>query len=452
MTIKELLEQRAKHFEDSKKILDKADKEKRSLTSEERAECDRLFKAIDDLKAEVDTRTKAETEERSVRERVEAEERELAQSRGRQTTTSVRSESDGPSQTDVDLAFRGWALGRGRATEAMLAAAQRVGLSVDGKELEIDWRRRRDERGAEIVEVRSLRVGGRGVELRALAAGTTSAGGYSVPNEMMRAYEEVQKWFGGVRVGATVIQTETGATLPWPTVDDTANTGEIVAESGAVTTTADPVFGIVNLGAHKFSSKAVIVPVELLQDSFIQLPTFLGQMLGRRVARIQNNKFTVGTGTGEPKGLADAAALGKTAAATNAFTFDEVIDLEHSVDPAYRPRSGFMLHDTIAAYARKLKDSQNRYLWEMSLQVGQPDRLFGYPVTINNDMDSALTTAKKVALFGEFSNYLVRDAGPLIILRADELRILNHQSVFVAFQRSDGNLPVTSSVRYLRLA
>jgi len=154
-------------------------------------------------------------------------------------------------------------------------------------------------------------------------------------------------------------------------------------------------------------------------------------------------------------GWIDAArSAGKTAAATNALTWDEVIDLYHSVDIAYRsrPSSAFMMHDSTAAYLRKLKDSQNRYLWEMSLQVGLPDRAFGQPVVINNDQDSALTTAKRLVLYGDFNAYKIRDAGAVQVYRADELRILNGQVVFLAIQRSDGNLADTTAVKYLRLA
>src|SRR6185295_6960804 len=114
-----------------------------------------------------------------------------------------------------------------------------------------------------------------------------------------------------------------------------------------------------------------------------------------------------------------------------------VIDLFHSVDPAYRnkPTSGFMMHDTTAAFLRKLKDSQNRYLWEMSLQAGLPDRAFGQPVYINNDQDSAFSTNKRLVLYGDFSAYAIRDAGPVTLYRADELRILNRQVVFLPIQR-----------------
>lgn len=100
----------------------------------------------------------------------------------------------------------------------------------------------------------------------------------------------------------------------------------------------DPTFGVVTLGSFKYSSKAVIVPWELLQDSSINLPQYLGNKLGERVARKQNTDFTAGGGTTLPFGVQVQAALGKTAAATNAITFDEVIDLYHSVDAAYPGR------------------------------------------------------------------------------------------------------------------
>lgn len=407
-----LNEQRVKLGEDIKQILDKADAEKRAVTTEEQESIRKMDAEIDRIKATVE-----------LRERQQAEERALAESRGRQTETTVH--IDPNREVDANLAFRAWACGD-HATDEMIEAARRIGFRHTRREL----------------------------ETRALSSVTATQGQASIPDELMRAYVDVQKWFGRVRNVATVIPTATGAPLPLPTVDDTSNTGEIVDDGGAVTTTADPTFGVVTLGAFKYSSKAVIVPVELLQDSSISLPVYLGQKLGERIGRKQNADFSAGAGTTLPFGVQVRAALGKTAAATNAITFDEVIDLFHSVDIAYRerPDAAFMMADPVAAYARKLKDSQNRYLWEMSLVAGQPDRLFGKPVIINNDLDSAFSTNKRLMLFGSFGGYHIRDAGGPTILRADELRVLNHQVVFLAFQRSDGNLVDTTAVRYLRTA
>lgn len=439
MTTKELMEKRLELHKASQALLETAEKEKRALTAEEQAKFDAFTQEMTDIKATADRRAIAEAEEKA-----------LGESRGRKTDTVVKEPSGAEiTEEDRDLAFRAWALGRKCRDQRMLDAARKVGIDVSAGELHMGTKLVRGADGKRTVVIH--RVAHTEAEYRALGSGAAPAAGATIPNEAMRAFEEYLKWFGGVREVATPVRTETGATLPWPTVDDTGNTGEIIAESGPVTTTADPTFGLINLGAYKFSSKAVIVPVELLQDSFVDLASFLGQALGTRIGRIQNNKFTIGTGTGEPKGIAEASSLGKTAAATNAITFDEVIDLIHSVDRAYRPRASFMLHDQTVQAVRKLKDSQNRYLWEMSLQAGIPDRLFGYPAIINSDMPT-MTTGAKVVLYGELSNYLVREAGPTVFIRADELRVLNHQSVFVAFQRADGNLPVTSSIKHLKNA
>jgi len=144
-----------------------------------------------------------------------------------------------------------------------------------------------------------------------------------------------------------------------------------------------------------------------------------------------------------------------TAASATAFTLDEVISLIHSLDPAYRnlPGTGFMMHDTTAAFARKLKDGQGRYLWEQSVQLGQPDRLFGYPVTINNDMSATFTTGQKLILFGNYQlAYIVRDAGAVRFVRSDEKYVLEHQVMFEASQRTDGNLIDSTAVKHLALA
>lgn len=417
MDRKALIEERVKLYEENKALLDKASAAKRTLNSEEQAEFDKRDARINEIRETLDRAAK-----------LDAEEKALAESRGRQTETKVVSGGGEITARDRDLALRAWALaGRGKhITPDMVASCQRVGLDPSMPE----------------------------IEMRALSVGTTDAGGYSVPDEMMRAYWEKLKWFGNVRGLATVLSTATGAALPIPTVDDTSNVGEIIGEAAAVTTTADPIFGQIVLDAYKYSSKAVIVSVELLQDSSINVPVLLGGLLGTRIGRIQNTHFTVGTGSSQPNGVMVAASTGKTAAAANAFTLDEVIDLYHSVDLAYRnaPGAGFMMNDSVAAVVRKFKDSNNQYLWQMAVQEGQPDRLFGRPVYINNDVVGTLATGNRIMAYGDFRAYHVRDAGPVIFARADELRILNHQVVFLAFQRSDGDLVDTGAVKRLVLA
>jgi HK97 family phage major capsid protein len=109
---------------------------------------------------------------------------------------------------------------------------------------------------------------------------------------------------------ATVIRTDTGAALPIPTSDDTSNKGAILGENTAASE-VDVSFGQLVLDAYKYSSKYVLVSVEFLQDSSINVAEFIGKALGERIGRIQNDHFTTGTGSSQPNGIVTAATLGR---------------------------------------------------------------------------------------------------------------------------------------------
>jgi HK97 family phage major capsid protein len=125
-----------------------------------------------------------------------------------------------------------------------------------------------------------------------------------------------------------------------------------------------------------------------------------------------------------------------------------------AVDPAYvaKPPFAVMMAPSTATLLRKSKDSQNRYLWEMSLQAPGAEMLFGHRVILNGDMEGPTATNKRVVLAGDFSAYYIDDAGPTVFIRDDSVRVLNHQSVFPAMKRSDGALTNTAAVKYLRTA
>lgn len=274
-------------------------------------------------------------------------------------------------------------------------------------------------------------------ELRADTVDNT--GGEFVRDEFSGRLERALLAFGGVRQVAEVLRTATGAALSWPTIDDTSNVGQIEGEGDAIAT-QDIATSELVLNAYKYSSDAVLVSAELLQDSAFNLAGLLGDILGERLGRKTNADFTTGSGTGAPKGIVTASTAGKTAAATNAITADEIIDLYHSVDPAYRGSAAFMLHDSIVAIIRKLKDSTNQYLWQPGMQAGVPDRLLGHPVVVNQSMASSLSASTKAILFGDLSKYKVREVGSIRLRRLVERYADTDREAFIAFWRGDGDL------------
>lgn len=284
-------------------------------------------------------------------------------------------------------------------------------------------------------------------ELRAQSTSTDSEGGFDVPDDDMREVELALQAFGGVREVATIITTDTGRQIPWPTVDDTGQTGVRVAQNASLQT-QDVTFAQLVLDAYEYSSKIVPVAFAFLQDSNDNFPTLLREsnggpgILTRRVADIQNVEFTTGTGSSQPNGIVTAAAdSGITAASATTYTYDELLEVEHAVDPAYRrgPGTGWMFNDTTLKAIRKIKDGNSLPIWTRSVVVGEPDNIDGYPYTINQAMASPATTAKSV-LFGKLSKYHVRQVRGATISRSDHVYFATHQAAFVLVSRADGEL------------
>jgi HK97 family phage major capsid protein len=285
----------------------------------------------------------------------------------------------------------------------------------------------------------------------AAGVGTGSAGGYAVPALFRDKFVETLKWYGPMLQEAEVIDTDTGANLPWPTNDDTANVGAILGENTQVTE-QDVTLGTASLDAYMYTSKLVRVSFQLLQDR-PDFDTWLARKLGERIGRILNQHFTTGTGTAQPDGIVTSATVGTTGtgsfATTGGITFDNVIDLTESIDPAYGGLSDlkFMGHQSVRKALRKVKDSQNRYIWEPSTQAGAPSMVYGYEFVLNNDMPT-LATSSKSLLFGSVRQaYVARIVKELTTLRLTERYADYLQVGFLAFERADGTMQDANAVR-----
>ena len=294
-----------------------------------------------------------------------------------------------------------------------------------------------------------------GVLRNTMSVGTASQGGYTVPTEVATSVADALKAYGGMRSVAEVFRTASGNDINFPTSDGTSETGELIGEN-TTATGADPSFGVVTLKTYKFSSKVVAVPFELLQDSSIDMEGFIRSRLATRLGRVTNTYFTTGTGTAQPNGIVTAAGSGKvgTTGQTATVIFEDLVDLVHSVDPAYRALGNcrFMMNDASLKVIRKLKDSQGRPIFLPGydgLAGPMPDTLLGYPITINQDVATMAANAKSI-LFGDFSYYKIRDAMDMQMFRFDDSAYIKLGQIgFLAWMRSGGNfVDVGGAVKY----
>lgn len=455
---KELREKRGQLEHQMRALVDKAEKEDRGFTAEE----DEQFKKLHDddvaLRGRIEKQEILEVREKEVRNHgIDRDQSPATGVDGRSLGDDDEPEQRGrPSGEHRALAFQAWCMRQNGIplTKRHKEACQRAGIHPGRKILDLrigvtgDVQLLQEEfRTKHPTHINRY-------EKRALSAGTATAGAETVPEGFMNRLEMSLLYFGPMMQVAEIVRTDGGGDLPWPTMNDTSNEGEIIGENTTIGASVDPTFGATILEAFNFSSKLIQASSQLLEDSAFNLAEVLGDICGTRIGRHANNKFTVGTGTNEPRGIVTAASVGKTAASGTAITADELIDLFHSVDIAYRTGAGWMFHDNIALAIRKLKGSDNNYLWQSGLQSGLPDRLLGAQVFPNNHMASSIAINAKTALFGQLSKYKIRQVRTIRLRRLVERYADIDAEGFVAFMRMDGDLldAGTDPVRVLQQA
>ena len=275
-------------------------------------------------------------------------------------------------------------------------------------------------------------------EIRAGATSPGSAGGYFIPTDTLAKITETMKAYGGLLGAANVITTASGNPLNWPTNDDTSNVGAILAENAQITE-QDVTLGQKTLGAYMYTSKLVRLSLQLIQDDAFGVESWLARKLGERIGRAVAAHLATGTGSSQPEGLFTNATAGKTGAAgqVTSVLYDDLVDLQHSIDPAYRGSAQWAMSDSALKVVRKLKDGDGRPLWEPSTQVGVPSSLLGSAVLIDNGIPVPAASAKSIGYGDINAAYVVRQVSGGQLMRLDERYADYLQVGFFGFMRLD---------------
>lgn len=296
----------------------------------------------------------------------------------------------------------------------------------------------------DIMHGNHIDLGSDSREARALSAVTGATGAFTVPVGFMNRVEVGLKDYSGVlRAGVEIMRTDSGIDLPWPTANDTNNEGEQIEENQTTTEGPDNIFGTTTLKAFMFSTRQMIIPRVLLQDTGIDIEGLLAQLASERLGRIINRRLTTGNGANQPQGIVNGSTLGRTAAASTAISYDELVDLQTSIDEAYEPDAGWMFNKSTFGILRKLKDSDGRPIWMPAMNSGMaggaPGLLLDKPYYKNMHMATPASGVRSV-LYGQFSKYKVRQVSSLALVRLDERYAEKFQVAFLGFARVDGRL------------
>jgi HK97 family phage major capsid protein len=298
--------------------------------------------------------------------------------------------------------------------------------------------------------------------------GTYTGLGYFVPTGFAGRIEQATKWFAPLTDGSVLqlMNTDTVQPIPFPVADETSNIATIVNEAGTVEE-EDVTAGQVVLGGYKLSSGIIKASVELLADSAFDIEGYLSQRFGERFGRGLENYLTNGTGSSQPTGLLTAiiangaepvvavgssANDGSAATGANSIGYDDLVALEHSVDPSYRRNAQYMFHDQTLAALQRLLDKYGRPLWSAGIAVNAPDTINGYKYTINQSMPQIGSVSEaNTVIFGDFSKFIVRKVQDMRMQRLNELYATTGQVGFLADYRIDSNLIASSTSHPLNI-
>lgn len=282
------------------------------------------------------------------------------------------------------------------------------------------------------------------------AKGTVGLGGHVVGDSAMQSLDRALLGTSALLRFCTTHRTVGGSAMPIVLSDDTANAASIVSEN-IIKPTLDTPFSQLVLNSFAYHSGSLVVSRELVEDGVLKTSDWF-TTLGLRLGRKLNTDFTVGSGSGEPRGLClDAGDSGITAASTTTPTLDELLDLQGSVDSAYAESDAacWMLHPSTWTLIKKAFAAEAAAFLRPRGETDGYDMLAGNRVLLNSAM--ATGAGSKAVLFGDLSRYHVRLVQP-VTARAVSERLADYdQTIYFLIQRADGALSHSAAVKFLSL-
>lgn len=388
MTVKELIEKRAKAWEAAKNFVDTHEDKNGNLSAEDSATYTKMEAEIEELTNSIDRQQRAERREQEL-------------------SKPVNSPITGKPYKDEP------------------AGEEKTGRASD------EYRK---------AMLNAMRSNFRQVS-NVLQEGVDSDGGYLVPVEYDKRLIDVLNEENIMRTLGTKITTSGEHKI---NIAATKPAAAWIEEGGALSF-GDATFDQIYLDAFKLHV-AIKVTEELLYDSAFNLENYIITEFGKALANAEEDAFLNGDGKGKPLGIFAKTGGGQsTGTLTAALKSDDLIDLIYSLKRPYRKNASFILNDATLAQVKKLKDNNGQYLWQPSYQAGEPDRILGYTVRT-----SAYAPTDAIA-FGDYRYYNIGDRGSRSFKQLNELFAGNGMIGFVAKERVDGKLVLPEAVKILGL-
>jgi HK97 family phage major capsid protein len=428
--VRRLNEKRLRAWEHGKALLDRALAENRALSLEESAQYDRINDDISDLDRKRETLLSSDGARR---------ERDL-----------------------VDEELRR-VLGPGQYDDARTREKQIVADFVSGRtpKINIDLRRASYASGL-------YRDGARGDEFRTGIFGDTGAsgGGLTIPSLVSQDIMQVMQSANIMRsTRMTILDTPSGAPIAIPV--GSQGIGTQIANQDTTFTGTDPTMAAKFLHAFP-AGELVAISNDIITDAGVDVLGWVSQAIAVAVAKLEEQWWVVGTGSGQPQGVMTAGGVGSAGTVATGGSLllgpagavvEKLIDVQYGVNSRYRANGEWLVNDATAATMRKLRSDGGGtigpFLWSPSPTVGllngSPDALLGRPVWVSSNV-AAMGSDAKVMAYGDMSYFVAREVGGLQLETSQDVFFAKNQLGVRGYTRTDSALTDTTAVVTLHQA
>ncbi len=292
-------------------------------------------------------------------------------------------------------------------------------------------------------------------EMKALTVGTDPTAGYLAPVEYAREIIKGEVEFSPLRTVARVRPTSRRA-VQMP--KRTGTFGAVwTAESGTRAETTGLSYGLEEFPTHEMYA-LVDVSEQMMEDSEFSLEAELQQEFSEQFAVTEGAAFVSGNGAGKPEGLLQHADVAETSSGSAASIGDAsgqadgLIDLYHGLKTAYAVNGTWLLNRATLSEVRKLKDSQNNYIWQPGLASGVANTILGQPYVEVPDMPDVAANANPI-VFGDLRRgYVIVDRVNLSVLRDPFTQATSGNIRFIARRRVGGQVVLAEAIRKLKVS
>lgn len=436
-TVKELGEKRCKAIADARKILDKADAEKRDMTVEERKSYDDFWSEGEKLKDQM-KEVHGDDERR----------RKLREAEERMNEPQPRQGSDADGDLDRELAKdRGDGPKREMRWKSRLGEERVIAFPELVRDRQTPQYRDIEERYLRTGKAPEQYIVQHKTEQRTLQVDSGSAGGLLLSPEMAGGILHRADDVVHIRSIADITTLGQGTSLGIPTEEAAPDDADWTGELSDVTEDTSMSFGRRELVPHALTKKITLSRKLVRQKPDIR--AYIERRLGYKLGVALEKGYMTGHGANQPLGIFTASSNGistardiATSNTTTAFTDLGLLAAYYGLKAAYRDAKTcrWLMHRDGVRMARGLKDSQGGYLLRpgQGIETNNGDRLLGVPLLESEYAPNTFTTGLYVGIIGDFKYYAIADSLLMEIQVVDQRLAHQNKIEYILRAESDG--------------